>query len=240
MTKNELIKAKEEIYTIKKINDIKRNAHFIDFGSEVSCYNLTSKQVIKFFDMNTTDPTKKLLIDDQIYGTNTYPFADAIQTHCKQIISYTMKFVRGTTLDKQKSIDLFYNLSYNMLLEYLTILILDSKSIANHGIQAFDCRDSNIIFSPTGFRQIDCIDFQTPDKDPNIIEKTNIQLMCITIWDSLISPYLSTFLANNNLHQFQFTESPLDFIKELKSISQKYSDTKIITLGDTKKISKKK
>jgi len=52
MTKNELIKAKEEIYTIKKINDIKRNAHFIDFGSEVSCYNLTSKQVIKFFDMN--------------------------------------------------------------------------------------------------------------------------------------------------------------------------------------------
>ena len=32
-----LQKANEEIYTKKKIIDIKRYAHFIDFGSEVSC-----------------------------------------------------------------------------------------------------------------------------------------------------------------------------------------------------------
>ena len=240
MTKDDLIKAKEEIYTKKKIIDIKRNAHFIDFGSEVSCYNLTPTQVIKFFDMAPTNPAEKLLIDNKIYGTHTYPFVDNIQSYCGKIVSYTMKYVRGARLGKIDSINLFYNLSYSMLLEYLTILISDSKTLANQGIQAFDCRENNIILSTTGFRQIDCIDFLTPDKDPTIIEKTSIKLMCVTIWDSLIGPYLSTFLANNDLLQYQFIESPIDFIKEMKSLSQNYSDTEILTLGDTKRISKRK
>lgn len=235
-----LQKANEEIYTKKKIIDIKRYAHFIDFGSEVSCYNLTAKQVIKFFDVTPTDPTQKLLIADKIYGTNTFPFVDKIQKYCDKIISYTMKYVKGARLGKEESIKLFYSLSYNMLIEYLNILTSDSKTLANYGIQAFDCRENNIILSSTGFRQIDCIDFKIVDVDPNITTKINIELMCITIWESLITKHLSTFLINNNLKLNQFTESPIEFIQELKRISQEYSDTEIITIEDTKKLSRKK
>ena len=65
----------------QKIIDIKRYAHFIDFGSEVSCYNLSPKQVIKFFDVTPTDPSKKLLISEKLYGTNTFLFVDAIQLY---------------------------------------------------------------------------------------------------------------------------------------------------------------
>lgn len=229
-------------YDRKRINDIKKYAHFIDFGSEISCYNLTSRQVIKFFNLEQTDPKTKLLLSDSIYGNHTYPFVDEIITskYSKEIIAYTMKYIKGSKLDKIESLNLFYNLSYSMLTEYLTILTLDSKNLANNGIKAFDCMDSNIILSPTGFRQIDCIDFILQDRDPSIIEKDNIKLMCLTIWDSLIVKYLSTFLANNNLNQQDFITTPIEFIKELQKISQNYSDNEIITLNDTKKLSRKK
>ena len=151
-----------------------------------------------------------------------------------------MKYVKGARLGKEESIKLFYSLSYNMLIEYLNILTSDSKTLANYGIQAFDCRENNIILSSTGFRQIDCIDFKIVDVDPNITTKINIELMCITIWESLITKHLSTFLINNNLKLNQFTESPIEFIQELKRISQEYSDTEIITIEDTKKLSRKK
>lgn len=235
-----LQEAKKEIYTKQKIIDIKRYAHFIDFGSEVSCYNLTAKQVIKFFDVTPTDPSKKLLISEKLYGTNTFLFVDAIQLYCNKIISYTMKYVKGPRLGKNDSIKLFYNLTYEMLLEYITTLIEDSKSIANHGIQAFDCKENNIILSQSGFKQIDCIDFLEKDIDPSTITKENIRLMCQTIWDSLIKPKLSPFIASNNLTEYDFYTNPYEFIQELKRISQELSDTEIITLNDTKKLIRKK
>lgn len=236
----QLEKVKEQTFTKSDIHSIKKYCNFIDFGSEVSCYNLTSKQVIKFFDLSRVDTSTKLFIPNTIYGTNTFIFTDAIQTYCGKIVSYTMKFVKGARLGRIETINLFYNLSYNLLLEYIETLIKDSKSIANHGIQAFDCFENNIILSNTGFKQIDCVDFTIQDKDPTIIEKENIKLMCQTIWDSLIAPQLSTFMANNNLSQSDFNESPYEFIQELKRISQSLSDTEILTLEDTKKLSRKK
>lgn len=235
-----LQEAKKEIYTKQKIIDIKRYAHFIDFGSEISCYNLSPKQVIKFFDVAPTDPSKKLLIPEKIYGNNTFLFVDAIQLYCNKIISYTMKYVKGPRLGKNDSIKLFYNLTYEMLLEYITTLIEDSKSIANHGIQAFDCKENNIILSQSGFKQIDCIDFLEKDIDPSTITKENIRLMCQTIWDSLIKPKLSLFITSNNLTEYDFYTSPYEFINELQRISQELSDTGIITLNDTKKLIRKK
>lgn len=233
-----LQRANIEIYTKQKIIDIKRYAHFIDFGSEVSCYNLTPKQVIKFFDITPVDPEKKLLIADNLYGTNTYPFTDKIQKYCNKIISYTMKYVSGKRLGKESSLKLFYELSYNLLFEYIETLMKDSKTIANYGIEVFDCRENNIILSSTGFVQVDCIDFKLKDKEPEIIEKENIKLICQTIYDCLIAPHLSTFIKDNNLNPNDFTESPYEFIKEIKRISENYSDTEIITIGDTKKLSR--
>ena len=235
-----LQEAKKEIYTKQKIIDIKRYAHFIDFGSEVSCYNLTAKQVIKFFDVTPTDPSKKLLISDKTYGTDTFLFVDAIQLYHNNIISYTMKYVKGPRLGRPDSIKLFYNLTYDMFLEYIKILIEDSISIANHGIQAFDCRENNIILSQSGFKQIDCVDFFEKDIDPSTITKENIKLMCQTIWDSLIKPKLSPLITANNLTEYDFYTTPYEFIKELKRISQEYSNTEIISLNDTKKLIKRK
>lgn len=235
-----LEKPKEQIYTKREIQYIRTYCHFIDIGSEVSCYNLTPKQVIKIFDVKPIDLSTKLFIPDKIYGTNTYIFSDAIQKYCGKIFSYTMKYVKGARLGRYESINTFYNLSFELLYQYLETLMADSKKIANYGIQAFDCFENNIILSDTGFKQIDCVDFTQQDKDPNNIEKENIKLMCQTIWDSLIAPSLSTFLVNNNLNQSDFCSSPCEFIQNLKTISQSYSDTEIITLGDTKKLSRKK
>ena len=229
----DFIKAKEEIYSIKKY------CHKTDIGSEITCYNITSKQVIKIFDRDI-DTNTKLLLPHDIYGNNTYVFIDNIIKCCNEIVAYTMKFVRGPKLGTINSIELFYNLSYSMLLEYMTILLHDSKFEAQHGIQVFDCFPSNIILSSTGFRQIDCVDFQLKDKDPKSIETENIRLMCQTIYDYMIAPHLSTFISNNKLRPTDFTESPLEFIRELKKISENYSNTEIITIGDTKKLSRKR
>ena len=235
----EFTKPKEIIYTKRMLNDIKRVCHRIDIGSEITCYNITSRQVIKIFNPEI-NLNNKLLLPHNIYGNNTYVFIDSIIKCYNQIVAYTMQFVPGKTLINQESIDLFYNLSYDILLNYITILIEDSKFEANHGIQVFDCFPTNIILSPTGFRQIDCVDFIYKDKDPSIIEKENIRLMCQTIYDYIIAPYLSTFISNNKLKPTDFTEAPYEFIKELKKISENYSDTEIITIGDTKKLSRKK
>lgn len=234
-----LTKPKEEIYSLKKLNDVKKYCHRIDIGSEVTCYNITSKQVIKIFDKNI-DPNTKLLLPHNIYGNNTYIFIDKIIKCCNEIVAYTMQFVKGPTISNVEAINLFYNLSYNMLLDYITILIEDCKFEANHGIQVFDCFPSNIILSSTGFKQIDCVDFKLKDKDPSIIEKENIHLMCQTIYDYMIAPHLSTFISNHKLKPRDFTESPYEFIKELKRISENYSDKEIVTIGDTKKLSRKK
>lgn len=235
----DLIKAKEEIYSIRKFYDIKRYCHQVDFGSEITCYNITSKQVIKIFNKDTNLSTK-LLLPHNIYGNNSYVFIDSIIKTCNEIVAYTMQFVKGPNLENPESLKLFYNLSYSTLLDYIAILIEDSRFEANHGIQVWDCYPSNVILSPTGFRQIDCVDFKLVDKDPTAIEKLNIELMCNTIYDYLISIYLSTFIRNNNLKPSNFTDSPYEFIKELKRISENYSDTEIITIGDTKKLSRKK
>lgn len=237
----ELQKAKQETFTISQIKYIKEYCKFIDIGSEVSCYRLNFKQVIKIFDVNPNiDPNKKLFLPDNIYGSNTFVFIDAIQIYCNKIYSYTMKYVEGARLGKSSSIKLFYELSFSMLYDYMTTLVNDCKKLANQGIQAFDCFENNIILSNTGFKQIDCVDFTQQDKDPTLIEQENIKLMCQTIWDSLIAPQLSTFLANNNLNFNEFKESPTQFIEELKIISQKHSDTEIITLEDTRKLARKK
>ena len=236
----ELTKVQEQIFTKQDILYIKRYHHLIDMGSETTCYNMNAKQVIKFFDMGITDPNNKLFIPDDIYGNNTFVFVDAIQKYCNRIISYTMKLVTGKKLGTNDSLKLFYDLSYNMLLEYISTLLQDCKDIANHGIQAYDCYKSNIILSPTGFKQIDCVDFNLQDSDPSLIEKENISLMCQTIWDNLISPYLATFIVNNKLRPEEFAKSPYEFIQELKKISQQQSDTEIITLNDTKRLSRKK
>jgi len=235
----ELIKPKEEIYSIKKLNDVKKYCHKIDIGSEITCYNITSKQVIKIFDKNI-NPNTKLLLPHNIYGNNTYVFIDKIIKCCNEIVAYTMQFIKGPNLFNIEATNLFYNLTYNMLLDYITILLEDSKFEANHGIQVFDCFPSNIILSPNGFKQIDCVDFKIKDKDPNIIEKENIHLMCQTIYDYMICPHLSTFISNHKLKPIDFTDSPYEFIKELKKISENYSDTEIITIGDTKKLSRRK
>lgn len=235
----EFIKPNETIYSIKKLNDIKRYCHKIDIGSEITCYNITSRQVIKIFNSGI-DLSTKLLLPHNTYGNNTYIFIDSIIKCCNQIVAYTMQFVKGKTLNSPESINLFYKLSYDILLDYITILIHDSRFEANHGIQVFDCFPSNIILSPTGFKQIDCVDFKHKDKDPSIIEKENIRLMCQTIYDYVLAPYLSTFISNNKLKSTDFTDSPYEFIKELKRISENYSDTEIITIGDTKKLARKK
>lgn len=235
-----LQKVKEQILTKKDIHNIKTYCHFIDIGSEISCYNITSKQVIKIFDVTHVDTSKKLLIPDRVYGTDTYLFADAVQIYCNKIFSYTMKYVKGARLGKEDSIILFYNLSYDLLLKHIETLVNDSKTIANQGIQAFDCFENNIILSNNGFKQIDCVDFFEKDIDPSIITKENIRLMCQTIWDSLIVPRLSIFISNNNLNQADFCQSPYEFIIELKRISEKLSDTEIITLNDTKKLIRRK
>lgn len=233
--------AQIQTFTAKDILYIKKYfRNPIDIGSEVSCYRLSSKQVIKIFDMNTVNLNTKLFLPDNIYGTDTFIFVDAIQKYCNKIFSYTMKYIKGTRLGKSDSIKLFYELSYNMLLNYITTLLTDCKLIANHGIEAFDCFENNIILSNEGFKQIDCVDFTIQDKDPSLIEKENIRLMCQTIWDSLIAPQLSTFISNNNLKPGDFITSPYEFIEELKNISQQYSDTEIITLGDTRKLSRKR
>lgn len=230
----------EKIYSRIRINEVKKYCHLIDIGSEVNCYNLTSRQVIKIFNPELVKYDTKLFIPDSIYGNNTYIFIDEIIRCCNQIVAYTMKYVRGPNLSIKDSVILFYNLSYSMLLEYITILVQDSKKLANHGIQVFDCFKTNIILSPTGFRQIDCVDFKPQDMDQSIIEKENIRLMCQTIYDCLIAPYLSTFISNINLKPDEFTESPVEFIKELRVKSQEYSDTEIITIGDTKKLVRKR
>lgn len=235
-----LQKPKEQIFTKKDIQYIRSYCHLIDIGSEVSCYNLTSKQVIKLFDFNLVDTSTKLFIPDNIYGTNTYIFTDAIQIYCGKIVSYTMKFIKGARLGREDTIKLFYSLSYNLLLEYIEILVKDSITIANHGIQAFDCFENNIILSDSGFKQIDCVDFYEKDIDPSIISKENIKLMCQTIWDSLIAPKLSIFITNNNLDRNDFYSSLYEFIQELKRISQELSNNEIITLEDTKKLTRKK
>lgn len=235
-----LQRSKEQIFTKQQIQYIKSYCHLIDIGSEVTCYNLSSKQVIKVFDVKPIDTNTKLFIPDNIYGTNTYIFTDAIQIYCGKVFSYTMKYINGARLGRIDAINLFYNLSYNLLLNYIETLIKDSKTIAKYGIQCFDCFENNIILSNTGFRQIDCVDFTQQDKDPTEIEKENIKLMCQTIWDSLIAPQLSTFMANNKLYQYDFTESPYEFIQELRNKSQNLSDSEIITLDDTKKLSRKK
>lgn len=237
----DLKKAEIQTFSKKDIQYIK--TYFrqpIDIGSEVSCYRLSSKQVIKIFDMNPTDLSTKLFIPNEIYGSNTFIFVDAIQKYCNKIFSYTMKYIKGVRLGKIESIKIFYDLTYNMLLDYITTLLTDCKTLSNYGIEAFDCFENNIILANEGFKQIDCVDFSQQDKDPTIIEKENIRLMCQTIWDSLIAPQLSTFISNNNLKPGDFTSSPYEFIKELKNISQQYSDTEIITLNDTKKLSRRK
>lgn len=235
----ELTRAPEQIFNKQDILYIKRYHHLIDIGSETTCYNMNSKQVIKFFDM-TTDPSSKLLIPDNIYGNNTFVFIDAIQKYCNKIIAYTMKLVTGTKLGTSDSITLFYQLSYNMLLEYITTLLQDCKELANHGIQVYDCYKSNIILSPTGFRQIDCVDFLSQDKDPKLIEQENINLMCQTIWDNLISPQLSAFISKTHLKQEDFTHYPYDFLKELRNITEQRTNAEITTLDDIKKLCRKK
>ena len=175
-----------------------------------------------------------------IFGIMLFALTFLEENLLLKIVAYTMQFVKGPTLTNSEATNLFYNLSYNMLLDYITILLEDSKFQSLHGIQVFDCFPSNIILSQTGFRQIDCVDFKIKDKDPKIIEKENIHLMCQTIYDYMIAPYLSTFISNHKLKPIDFTESPYEFIKELKRISDNYSDTEIITIGDTKKLSRKK
>lgn len=235
----ELTRAKEEIYSTKLLRDIKTYGHQVSFGSEITCYNITSKKVIKIFDVDV-DLSTKLLLPHNIYGNNTYVFLDNIIKCCNVIVAYTMQFVKGSNLSSYNAITQFYNLSYNTFLEFIETLLNDSKAEANYGIQVFDCYPTNIILSETGFRQIDCVDFKQKDIDPSIIEKENIRLMCIAIYESLMSRHLSTFISNNNLNHNDFFESPYEFIKELKNISQNFSDTEIITLNDTKKLARKK
>lgn len=236
----ELIQAQTENLTKKQILDIKRYAHFIDIGSDVSCYNLSSKQVIKFFDINPINTNSKLYIPDDIYGNNTYIFIDAIQKYYERIISYTMKYIKGNRLGKIETSNIFYNLTYSELLNYINILITDSYSIANSGIQAYDCHENNIILTDNGFTHIDPIDFLYLDKDPSLIAKESIKLMCTTLWDSLIKASLKDLLDNLNLQESFFITDPYNFIKELKDISQKYSDDEIVTLSDTKKLKRTK
>ncbi len=236
----ELIKAKTENLTKKQILEIKKYAHFIDIGSEISCYNLSSKQVIKFFDINPINNENKLYIPNEIYGNNTYIFIDAIQKYYNHIISYTMKYIKGNRLGKEKTEEIFYNLPYQEILNYINNLINDSHSIANNGIQAFDCHENNIILTQSGFTHIDPIDFLSLDKNPSIIAEESIKLMCTTIWDSLINPYLSPFISHNNLSKEDFLKTPYEFIQKLQEISQRYSDNEIITLDDTKKLQRKK
>jgi hypothetical protein len=56
----------------------------------------------------------------------------------------------------------------------------------------------------------------------------------------MIAPYLSTFISNNKLKPADFTDSPIEFIQELKKKSENYSDNQIRTLGDTKKLLRKR
>ena len=242
MTETHLTKAKNHILTYDKweyINKyIKTKNMKIDIGSEITCYHFPNKQVIKFFE--DIDPTLKLLIDDKKYGNNTFIFVNEIITYCNKIIAYTMKYINGFNLDNFEAINLFYKLSYDILFEYLTILLNDCKLLSNYGIEVFDCHKTNIILSQTGFKQIDCVDFIEKDIDPKEIDKKNIYLMCHTIYECLIAPYLSTFITNNNLDSEEFKRNPLEFIQKLKTISQNYSDSEIITLSDTKKLARKK
>lgn len=235
-----LQKAPIQKYTTNQIQYIEQYFNNPEIGSEVSCYRLNHKQVLKIFDMANINFDNKLLIPNSIYGNNTYIFVDKIIEYRNKIYAYTMKYIEGPNLSNQKSLLLFYNLTYNELLNYLTTLINDSKQLAQNGIEVYDCYKTNIILNQTGFKQIDCIDFIEKDLDPTIIEQENIKLMCQTIYDCLFAPYLTTFIANNNLQVTDFLTSPDDFLKELKNISQKYSDNEIITLNDTKKLSRKK
>ena len=235
----EFKKAKEKNISNPKLREIRDYAHVVNFGSEITCYNVTSKHVIKIF-KSTVDVNSKLLIPHNIYGTNTYIFIDCIINYYNKIIAYTMQYIKGPILTNHATIKLFYDLTYETLLEYIDTLLKDSKTEANHGIQVYDCFPSNIILSENGFKQIDCVDFKYIDKDPSEIEKENIRLMCQTIYDYVIAPHLSTFIINHNLTPGDFTHSPYEFIKELKTISENYSDEEIITLNDTKILSRKK
>ena len=235
-----LQKAPIQKYTIENIKYIENYFNNPEIGSEISCYRSGYNQVLKIFDLNHIDFNSKLLIPDSIYGNNTYIFVDKIIEYHNKIYAYTMKYIEGPTLAKPEAISLFYNLQYNELLNYFKTIINDSKEIAQHGIEVYDCYKTNIILNNTGFKQIDCIDFIQKDIDPTIIEKENIKLMCQTIYDCLFAPFLTTFITNNKLQVTDFLTTPYDFLKELKNISQKYSDTEIITLNDTKKLSRKK
>ena len=235
-----LQKAPIQKYTTNQIQYIEQYFNNPKIGSEVSCYRINNKQVLKIFDMTNINFNNKLLIPNSIYGNNTYIFVDKIIEYRNKIYAYTMKYIEGPNLSNQTSLLLFYNLTYNELSNYLTTLINDSKQLAQNGIEVYDCYKTNIILNQTGFKQIDCIDFIEKDLDPTIIEQENIKLMCQTIYDCLFAPYLTTFIANNNLQVTDFLTSPDDFVKELKNISQNYSDNEIITLNDTKKLSRKK
>lgn len=237
----ELSKAKVENLTKNQIMDIKKYAHLIDIGSEISCYNLSSKQVIKFYDIfYDVSNNNKLYIPDNIYGNNTYVFIDAVQKYCDRIVSYTMRYVKGNRLGKSNTTDLFYSLTYTTILEYINTIISDSYAIANNGIHAFDCHENNIILTDKGFSHIDTVDFFTLDKDPSVIANNSIRLMCSTIWDSLINSQLYYLLKKFKLNELDFVNDPYNFIKELQDISQKYSDDEIITLNDTKKLKRTK
>ena len=208
-----LQRAQVQKYTFKDIDYIENYFRNPMMGSEISCYRLNFKQVLKIFDMGEVDFSTKLLIADSIYGNNTYLFVDKIIEYRNKIYAYTMKYVDGPSLGNPDSLALFYKLSYDMLLKYIETLVNDSKEEANFGIQAFDCYKTNIILSDTGFRQIDCIDFIPKDIDPSIIEKNNIRLMCQTIYDSLFAPHLSTFITNNNLLVGDFLSAPYDWVE---------------------------
>ena len=172
----ELIKPKQVEMKKNDILYIKHYHHVIDIGGDSTCYNLSYKQVIKLFDMSYFDPNDKLFLPHEHYGNDTFIFVDDIRTYCNKIIAYTMAYIKGARLGKTQSIKMFYELSFEMLEQYLSKIINDCSSIANNGIKVFDSFETNIILSDTGFKHIDSIDFYQEDKDPENIKKENKQV----------------------------------------------------------------